>query len=57
MASAAVAMAESAAYTNAGTVEFLVDVLTGEYFFLEMNARIQVEHPITEETVKLDIVE
>ena len=57
MASAAVAMAESAAYTNAGTVEFLVDALTGEYFFLEMNARIQVEHPITEETVKLDMVE
>ena len=57
MASAAVAMAESADYTNAGTVEFLVDALTGEYFFLEMNARIQVEHPITEETVKLDMVE
>ena len=57
MASAAVAMAESAAYTNAGTVEFLVDALTGEYFFLEMNARIQVEHPITEETLKLDMVE
>ena len=57
MASAAVAMAKSADYTNAGTVEFLVDALTGEYFFLEMNARIQVEHPITEETVKLDMVE
>ena len=57
MASAAVAMAKSADYTNAGTVEFLVDALTGEYFFLEMNARIQVEHPITEETLKLDMVE
>ena len=57
MASAAVAMAKSADYTNAGTVEFLVDAVTGEYFFLEMNARIQVEHPITEETLKLDMVE
>ena len=57
MAASAVAMAKSAGYTNAGTVEFLVDPLTDEYFFLEMNARIQVEHPITEETLKLDMVE
>ena len=57
MAASAVAMAQSAGYTNVGTVEFLVDAQTGEYYFLEMNARIQVEHPITEETLKLDMVE
>jgi acetyl/propionyl-CoA carboxylase alpha subunit len=57
MAESAVAMAKSAGYANAGTVEFLVDAQTGEYYFLEMNARIQVEHPITEETLRLDMVE
>jgi len=57
MAESAVVMAKSAGYTNAGTVEFLVDAQTGKYYFLEMNARIQVEHPVTEETLKLDMVE
>lgn len=57
MGESAVALAKSAGYSNAGTVEFLVDAKTGQYYFLEMNARIQVEHPITEETLRLDMVE
>lgn len=56
MGESAVALAKTAGYTNAGTVEFLVDPQTGQYYFLEMNARIQVEHPITEETLRLDLV-
>jgi len=52
---AAVRMAKSVGYTNAGTVEFLVDK-DGDYYFIEMNARLQVEHPITEEVTGVDIV-
>lgn len=55
MGKAAVKIAEVANYTNAGTVEFIVDD-KGEFYFLEMNKRIQVEHPITEEVTGIDLV-
>lgn len=53
---AAVRIAEEVNYTHAGTVEFLVDVESGEWFFIEMNPRIQVEHTVTEEITAIDIV-
>jgi len=52
---AAVKIAEAAHYTSAGTVEFIVDNL-GNYYFLEFNKRIQVEHPVTEEVTGIDLV-
>lgn len=55
MGKAAVKIAEVAHYTNAGTVEFLVDD-HGNFYFLEVNKRIQVEHPITEEITGIDLV-
>src|SRR5687767_717314 len=55
MGKAAVKIAEVAHYTNAGTVEFIVDD-HGNYYFLEVNKRIQVEHPITEEVTGIDLV-
>jgi acetyl/propionyl-CoA carboxylase alpha subunit/acetyl-CoA carboxylase carboxyltransferase component len=54
--SAAVRLSVAAGYRNAGTVEFLVDPATQEFFFLEVNARLQVEHPVTEATTGLDLV-
>ncbi len=55
MGKAAIRVAETAHYTNAGTVEFIVDD-GGNFFFLEVNKRIQVEHPITEEVTGVDLV-
>jgi acetyl-CoA carboxylase biotin carboxylase subunit len=52
---AAVKIAEAAHYTSAGTVEFIVDN-AGNYYFLEFNKRIQVEHPVTEEVTGIDLV-
>jgi 3-methylcrotonyl-CoA carboxylase alpha subunit len=56
MGQAAVAAAEAVGYYNAGTVEFIVDPDTLQFYFLEMNTRLQVEHPITEIVAGIDLV-
>jgi acetyl-CoA carboxylase biotin carboxylase subunit len=53
---AALRAAEFSRYQSAGTVEFLYDVDTHEFYFMEMNTRIQVEHPITEEVTGVDLI-
>ncbi len=56
MGEAAIALAKAVNYTNAGTVEFLVDK-NGNYYFMEMNTRVQVEHPVTEVVTGIDIIQ
>ena len=57
MGTAAVKAAKALNYDNAGTVEFIFDDTTNDFFFLEVNTRLQVEHPVTEEVTGLDLVE
>ena len=53
----AVRLGQAVAYTSAGTVEFVLDAASGEFYFLEVNTRLQVEHGVTEEVTGVDLVE
>ena len=56
MGAAAITAAKAIGYRNAGTVEFILDMTTKKFYFMEMNTRIQVEHPVTEAITGLDLI-